>query len=66
MTQREQLMALLESFGLTPAPPDRRHGESPLIVELVAGVGGVEGYHDFFVEWEFKDDGSFKEVAIWE
>lgn len=65
MTQREQLLALLESFGITLAPPECRHGENPLNVEMVSGVGGVEGYSGFFVEWEFWEDGSFMGVSVW-
>jgi len=57
VTQREQLMALLDSFGITPAPPGMHRGENPLSVKLVAGEGGVEGYCE---------DGSFKSVAVWE
>jgi hypothetical protein len=66
-TQRERLIELLTEFGITPTPMGAWHSEvTPLNVVLTADVGGVDGYHGFYVAFAFDDSGQFIDVGIWE
>lgn len=59
MSDREQLLSLLDSFGLEP----KLEGQK---VVLLAKEGGVGGYIGFACEFVFHPDGSFSEVGVWE
>lgn len=61
VTDREALLALLDRFGIQPAPET-----TELDVILREGEGGVGGYMEFFAEFRFDDDGSFKFLGVWE
>ncbi|MGW6855833.1 hypothetical protein [Streptomyces xanthophaeus] len=64
LTQREKLLALLTEFGITPAPAKDPEEEFDVVLE--AKVGGVGGYSNFVCAFEFKSDGAFSGVGIWE
>lgn len=63
-TQREKLLALLEEFGITPAPNDEPEDETS--VQLQAKVGGVAGWNGFVCYFNFDDEGNFVNVGVWE
>lgn len=80
MTDREALEQLLARFGLKPytgQPMDGRDGtfisDRPQVeppkddeVLLVAKVGGVIGYSDFYASFTFDADGKFVSLDIGE
>jgi hypothetical protein len=72
VTDREALLALLDRFGLQPAPSTeagRVVSEQTVTatdVVLLAKHGNVDGYTDFHAVFHFNDAGDFASLGIWE
>jgi hypothetical protein len=65
-TDKERLIELLDSFGITPSANEGLGDLAQHVVTLRAGEGGIKGYRDFVADFEFNPDGSFKDVGVWE
>jgi len=66
MNDRERLLQLLASFGITPSTskylPDEYLAGSHVV--LYEGDGGVTGYPDYFCAFCFDEGGRFVSVEV--
>ena len=66
MTDKEKLLELFESFGITPDIEEDRYPSRVNAARFRAETGGVRGYYGFYVQFEFNDAGEFLEFGVWE
>jgi len=63
MTDKEKLEQLLTSFGVGWKDGDKDHPNSIVCKANEANIGGYEGFEAHF---QFKTDGAFEKMVIWE
>lgn len=67
MTHKERFLELLEEWGIEPCTDsDYVNQDNPNSISLVALHGNVKGYGGFVADFDFNEDGSFKEMGVWE
>jgi len=62
---KEQFKAVLEAWGVE-YEEDYDVDEKIEIIRLKVGNKKVVGYWDFVTEFNFDQNGNFKEIGIWE
>lgn len=66
MTHEQRFRELLAAWGIIPSTNEMEWDLSEHRVVLAAREGNVEGYMGFGCIVEFNDDGSFKDMGVWE
>lgn len=65
-THEERFRALLAEWGIEPNTSDDDWTQEPGWIHLAAGTGNVDGYTGFVASFRFNEDGSFKDMGVWE
>jgi hypothetical protein len=64
MTDYEETKTLFTKLGIGFEEDETAQGKP--ILTLAEGSTKIRGYGGFYCNFEFKEDGSFEEVSVWE